>query len=304
MQLTASQEFTLSAAARNDLEAFVILHRKKLESLVGNPAGIQAFIETHAHEIPEEVKKATQDFAAGETDILLLRNTSVTTQKNIPGTPTAPENVTRRHEEKLLYAPTMVLINGLIGGYVYEKTKAMDDFMHVIPALGQQHTTAYNDSHSLRLHMDKISLDDDVPELSGLACIRGQEAAVTKYYKIDKILEQLDPDVIEILNRPAFATQKRPEKKRAVLVNGRLNYHTSLKGQNPEAEKALETLKSTIENSDPIEVTLQSGDILFCRNDLYLHSRTSVDYRRGLNIGKNRWVVRTLGDCNPLFQPL
>ena len=309
MLLSDSQIFNLSATARDGLEAFVIQHRQDLVNRAGNAAGMHELLAREGHKLPDILFEAVARLS-DSSGMFLLKNTAVVPKgHDIPGTPEGPNAVTDEIREAMLYAPTLALLDGIMSLRPQREANGRLRFNHVIPTGSLADREVFGTDRPLSFHIDGMA-HLRVPEVGGIACVRGQEGSKTSFIDIEKLLASLDEGTLAALREPNFGFDGNLDLRRgspfgqysadfievpySVLDGALLRYSQNTCGQTDAAEMALVTLRKAMGEAPKVDVALESGDVLFWRNDRYIHGRSAYEYLHGAAAMNNRWVIRQM----------
>ncbi len=310
MDLSTSQKFNLSTKAKDLIEAFVIQHRTELLNRAGNTKGIEEVLTREGHKLPVYLLDAVQGLKEESESMFLLKNTSVVPIGNdIPDTPAGPHEVTEEQKQLLLYAPTMALLNGLLNLKPQRETSGQLRFSQVIPTGPDAEREVFATNRPLSPHIDGMA-HINVPDVGALACIKGQKNTKTFFMDVDAILSTLDKETISALKEPNFGFdglldlrtgspfgEHSPDYIQlpySIIDDNVLRYSQRSSGQTDDADKALEKIRTAIDNAQSIDVELEAGDIFFWNNKKYIHGRSPYEYKEAPDIASNRWVVRQM----------
>lgn len=298
MELNTHQQFKLSAQAKSSLEAFVAQNRLAIIEASKDPINMAEFIDANAHKLPPSLLEQAKNFREGKTDIFLIKNVSVVENEDvIPSTPETGLRVHLEIRERLLIEPTMLLISAIMGTS-YEPGEP-PRFLHVIPSVGYEDTDSLVTSHKLAPHTDSIRMAN-MPDIGVLGCIRGQTQSKTMFYPSSEVLKHIDAETEYQLRHGDFVFEGGQELMHPILEDDILRYSGRIRGWDKKSRDALAVLRKAIDKVDPIEVSLEEGDVILWRNDRYLHSRTRVNFIEGRESWQNRWVVRLNGYSQPI----
>lgn len=190
------------------------------------------------------------------------------------------------------------------------KDSYRDRFLHhVKPDPSSEYTkTAYSSRGELGLHVEN-SYDSNRPDSLALYCITGDQHALTTFYSLTKLYENLDPELknrLDTIGRkneflfivPTSHADRSGCSRNAVIfdqANGQVGIRYSedyVQPQTPEAEQLKNDL-TTFFKSDigcPSGYCLGTGDLIIWHNHSMLHGRTAFAPNYQPNAG--RFLIR------------
>jgi len=192
---------------------------------------------------------------------------------------------------------------GIPVGYAQEQNGRL--IQHVLPNPKTEYSQMSSSSKTiLKLHTE-TAFHPYKPDWIILMCLRGDKDAFTTYALCSDILRDLDNETIQELRKPQFLTttdesfRRNGEKHRMIrlpIFKDGLNglefcYDDDLmKGENDDAERALQTLRSVVD-SKTRQISLESGDVFVINNRKLVHGRKPFQPRYD---GTDRWMLRLL----------
>lgn len=187
----------------------------------------------------------------------------------------------------------------------YREQRAGQILNNILPVPGSEDEISSQGSRStLGLHRE-CTFSEVGPDFIGLYCHRGGEVATT-VVSAARMQANLSERQWQILSAPRFVTPLPPTFCRGGQPSTLLPPHrlflgqrenpeirvdmTLTRGADPEAEEALEALRTIACDADVLErITLHPGDVLFLDNRKCLHGREAFAARFD---GYDRWLVR------------
>ncbi|MCS3433546.1 TauD/TfdA family dioxygenase [Klebsiella sp. BIGb0407] len=146
------------------------------------------------------------------------------------------------------------------------------------------------------------------PDVFGLLGLRNPDGIATTLIPLESVLNSLSPQIVESLMKPQFSAISQSSFDRVISITNisilkklhdggmGLRYSTSkVTANNPEAEKALQTLADAISHSENItQIVLQPGDALILNNRTCVHGRGAITGTQKFD-GMDRWLIRIYG---------
>ncbi|MDW5328861.1 TauD/TfdA family dioxygenase [Plantactinospora sp. KLBMP9567] len=266
-----------------------------------DPDEMMAAATAVAAAIPSALVRAVHAYRsrAEHGDVLLVRGvlpeTNFGTNPSASAAPLAGHAVQRAALQ--LLGITMLLGEPFNFRTLYEGKLVQ----HVVPAPNMEFTqTSESSSGMLDWHVED-GFSPDRCDYFGLLCLRGAEAAVTRYAAARDVV--LDDRTRRILSEPRF--EMAPDSAH-VLDDGSPcrtpvlfgaphapeicyddHYLTALDGEGKEALRELRTQLDAVHHGH----VLRPGDLLVIDNRRVVHSRTPFAARHD---GTDRWLLRTM----------
>jgi hypothetical protein len=137
--------------------------------------------------------------------------------------------------------------------------------------------------------------------------LRGDKNAKTVFLPVDKIIQDLDPQIIETLRKPHFIFRPEADEEGDSTIdsviykdkngNDSIRFHTEFaatEGTTPEANQAVWTLRSYLSNNVKDKATLnhEAGQLFISDNHRSLHGTFPFIKSAGQEGDMGRWIQR------------
>lgn len=236
----------------------------------------------------------------------------------LPKTPVIPSCVNLAEtENKLLYGALLATHFELdIWPVVYEGENEGHLIRHVCPMITEENAiSSYGGKYDFYPHVDNPDLPisgepinpkiGNSPDTLTFLCLRKEEGVNTSLLLIDEVLNHLDAETIEILQRPEFKVARPASfrishvlegvpglvKKHSVFYS-RFDFH-NVSDMNPSAERAIDQLRHVSLLPELwFNAPLEPGKAITFLNQRTLHSRNAFKPRFD---GTDRWLLHIFG---------
>lgn len=226
------------------------------------------------------------------------------TAKNIVAPPT-PRTGLPTEEEDCLEANLMIkaIIKQLDYSIITTAEKEGREIHDIIPIKGKEADYSNEGSKYFPFHVEVPQYNlDERPDFLLLYCVRGNPFANTFVIAMDRLVQELPQEVVELMKQPLFEAQYgvsfgSKETFRTPIIHDNGLYTLDLAemyGINAEAKEALKVIKDTIRSkfeTVAYTVNLKQGDLIIIDNKRCIHARN--DYSQYIDFGdNNRWLKR------------
>jgi len=158
-----------------------------------------------SHRIPKRIKDKLMDFAihGSPTGFLLIKNIPI---DNVTLADTPPSNNHKIGETTVLARIQSILINSIAEMLSYEAEGYGRLFQDIIPMKSMANNqTSVSSNVELEIHTEQ-AFSKLRPDILSLACLRGDVNALTHILPIQKIIDNVTSEEMELLKQPLWNT--------------------------------------------------------------------------------------------------
>lgn len=216
----------------------------------------------------------------------------------LPPTPADPESIQAPEEARIEFLK-FASKNGLVAiSYPQEKQGLV--FPNIVPVKGAQNEMSNRGTDELFPHTDAPHRNDS-PHFTGLICLRQEPGALTFWTDVSEIVNRLDTNTIDLLQKPEFLHKPSTSWINDVtaikpilykLPDGDWAMHVNLgfcRGATERAVRAIGTLIRMSYQCMTESIEMQPGELLIIDNRRALHGRKKFLSNYD---GSARWLVR------------